>query len=533
MDKKTNVLLIIADQMRFDTINALGFSDVITPNLDRLVKKGCSFTHAISSNPVCMPARHDLLLGLPSKYHGYLANSKQCIKDYGIPTLPRLFSENGYRTAAVGKMHFYPPMMHHGYNELHLMEEIPGKREDDEFAMSLKDAGCDEIQNIHGIRPLLYHEPQTSQVDLNLYETTWVKNRSIEWLKRNNRQPFFLNVGYIKPHPPWDIPEEYKDLYNGKEIRSAIEKSRLFPDNPLFDPIFGDCDSEEEKEKIRIAYYTSITMMDKSVGEILDYLEESNQIDDTLIIFTSDHGEMLQDKGYYSKELPYESSIRVPLIMSHKDYFKEGSINDDLVDLLDIFPTCLDVASIKYNEKSLSLYGSSLVDTTSGRDREFIYSATGFLGDKRWVMCQNHEYKYIYHYNGGTEELYNLIDDKNELINIVDTMEDSEILKTLRDNVFKYERDWGAPGAIVDNKLIKFEKRLFPSTMHGKYHNWSNLQFQKFTSLEGNERREQFNKELERALKNNSGKYNSPGLDWEDLFNECLDKFTNDCLEKY
>ena len=132
MNKKKNVLLIIADQMRFDTINAFGYEDIITPNLDRLVRSGCSFTHCYSSNPVCMPARHDLLVGLPSATHGYLENREQPIKDYGLNTLPRLFSENGYRTAAIGKMHFYPATMHHGYSELHLMDELLRVREDDE-----------------------------------------------------------------------------------------------------------------------------------------------------------------------------------------------------------------------------------------------------------------------------------------------------------------------------------------------------------------------------------------------------------------
>ncbi len=530
MKKIKNVLLIIADQMRFDTINALGYDDVITPNLDRLVRNGCSFTHCYSSNPICMPARHDLLVGLPSTSHGYLENSAKPIKDYGLTTLPRIFSENQYRTAAIGKMHFYPATMHHGYSEMHLMEELPRVREDDEYAMYLKANGKEHIQNIHGIRPALYHEPQIAQVDKSLYETTWIKERTISWLDNNGENPFFLAVGYIKPHPPWDIPKGYQELYKDKKVRKSIDKSRLEFDNPEFNVLYGDNDSEEEKERIRKAYYTSITLVDESVGEILDYLEENDLIDDTLIIFTSDHGEMLGDKGYYSKELPYDASVRVPLIMSNKNLFLPNSKNDSLVDLIDIFPTCLDATNLEIPD---NLYGSSLIDTSKGKDREYVFSASGFLTKKRFVMCQNKRYKYIYHYNGGLEELYDLLSDEKEIYNIINDETKKNIVKILKKQVINYENRWGPNGAVIDNDLISFKMEMFEPTLHGKYHNWSNLQFQKFIKSKDQNRKEEFLKEFKKALSHNHHQYKSPSKSWDEMFEECLEKFSNDCLEKY
>lgn len=530
MNKKKNVLLIIADQMRFDTINAFGYEDIITPNLDRLVRSGCSFTHCYSSNPVCMPARHDLLVGLPSATHGYLENREQPIKDYGLNTLPRLFSENGYRTAAIGKMHFYPATMHHGYSELHLMEELPRVREDDEYAIYLKENGKGHIQNIHGIRPALYHEPQMAQVDKSLYETTWIKNRTIKWLNDNANNPFFLAIGYIKPHPPWDIPEGYEELYKDKKVRKPIKKSRLIFDSPEDNILFGDNDSEEEKAKIRKAYYTSITLVDESVGEILDYLEDKNMVEDTLIIFTSDHGEMLGDKGYYSKELPYEGSVRVPLIISNKDLFKENSYNDDLVDLIDIFPTCLDAANLKIPN---NLYGSSLLDTKIGKDREYVFSASGFLGVKRFVMCRNKKFKYIYHYNGGFEELYDLIADRCEISNLINDETKRTEIQKLREQVINYEKKWGPCGSVVDGKLVSFKMELFEPTVHGKYHNWCNFQFHKFIKCKDQDRKEEFLKEFEKALSHNNKSYSSPSKSWDEMFEKCLEKYSNDNLEKY
>lgn len=530
MKDKKNILLIIADQMRFDTINALGYKDVITPNLDRLVKNGCSFTHCYSSNPVCMPARHDLLVGLPSSSHGYLENRAKPIKDYGLNTLPRVLTENNYRTCAIGKMHFYPATMHHGYSEMHLMEELPKVRENDEYAMFLKEQGKDEIQNIHGIRPALYHEPQIAQVEKPHYETTWIKDRTISWLEENGDNPFFLAVGYIKPHPPWDIPKGYEDLYKNKKVRKPIKKSRLEFDHPEDNILYGDSDSESEKERIRKAYYTSITLVDESVGEILDYLEENNLVDDTLIIFTADHGEMLGDKGYYSKELPYDGSVRVPLIMSNNDLFEPNTRNDDLVDLIDIFPTCLDATNLDIPKY---LYGSSLLDTRNGKNRDYVFSASGFLSKKRFVMCQNKRYKYVYHYNGGFEELYDLLSDEKEINNIINDETKKEDVKVLRDQVLNYEKNWGPNGAVLNNKLISFDMEMFEPTFHGKYHNWSNLQFQKFIKSKDQDRKKQFLIEFEKALSQNNQQYSSPSKSWDKMFEDCLDKFSKDNLEKY
>ena len=138
--RKTNVLLLLSDQQRYDTINAAGFPHMRTPNLDRLAREGVLFEQCHSTNPVCMACRHDLITGRPGRDHGYYTNLEdKPIDHYDTPTLPRIFSENGYRTAAVGKMHFYPAREHHGFGEMYLMEELPRRRQDDQYAMYLKE----------------------------------------------------------------------------------------------------------------------------------------------------------------------------------------------------------------------------------------------------------------------------------------------------------------------------------------------------------------------------------------------------------
>jgi len=499
MENKPNVLLIIADQQRYDTINALGYDYMITPNLDRLVKEGCSFTNCYSHNPVCMPARHDLLIGMPASTHGYYANKKKCIDDYEAPTIPRVFGSNSYRTAAIGKSHFYPAREHHGYHHLSLCEELPTNRQDDEYAKYLEDNNLGNIQNIHGIRPLHYYTPQKSNIDEKHYETNWVANETINWLENNGDNPFMLTVGYIKPHPPFDIPKKYKNMYKDANIKEPIPISRCEIDNGIDGKWYGDNDTDEQKRIIREGYLTCVSMVDESVGKILDYLEEKGTLDNTIIIYTSDHGEMLQDKGYYAKELPYESSAKIPFIVRYPKLFKKGSINKSLVSLMDIFPTLLDVANLNYPSDNYQLYGSSLVELEEN-DRETVVSASGFLGATRWIMVRDSRYKYIYHYGNGCEELFDLQDDPQELINIINKLKNSDIYNKLKKVALNYEEQYGPKGAIVNGDFKKFQVDTNSVALHAKYMSWCNYQFQNFQNDSKEEKGKRFLTEIQEAL---------------------------------
>ena len=518
MEKKPNVLILFTDQQRYDTINSLGYSHMITPNLDRLVEEGCSYVNAHSANPVCMPARHDLLTGLPAKAHGYFGNREaQPIKDYGIPTLPRIFSENGYRTAAIGKMHFSPARAHHGYNEMYLMEEMPKCRQNDEYATYLKEQGLDNIQNIHGVRPHIYHIPQNSIMEEKYHGSTWVADKTIEWLDENEDKPFFLFSGWIQPHPPWSIPTEFDGIYENVELPEAIERSRQCLDNTLEDSWYGDDDTSLQKRKIREAYYTAITMVDKNIGRILDYLEEKGLMDNTVIIFTSDHGEMLQDKGYYSKELPYEGAVRVPYIIRYPEKFDKGEIRKEFIDHLDIMPTCLDICGLKYNDDKYRLPGESLCEKEKKKDRTYQISASGFLGNRRWVMCRNSNYKYVYNYCGGIEEMYDIKNDPSELNNLINTGNYliEEYVK-LRNKAIEYEKEWGPDGAIVNDDFIKVEQEVFHGSVRGKFHYWSNYQMQYFDERDNKVRGRVLIEEMQKALSN----YDKSGVELNEVFNE-------------
>jgi len=492
--KQTNILLILADQQRYDTIAAAGFGYMDTPNLDRLAAAGTIFTHACSTNPVCMPARHDLLTGLPGKAHGYYGNFEHPMPPFDVPTIPGMLARRGYRTAAIGKCHHNPVRAHHGFETLQLMEELPKHREWDEYAQYLADRGYGQVQNLHGVRPLLYHFPQCAQMPEALHGSNFVADRTAEYLQQASPDPFFLFCGFVHPHPPWDLPPSALEPYFKKALPEPLPRSRR--EHNTASEWFGDFDTMEERRKIRAAYFASITLVDQAVGRILDALKASGRWDDTLIIYTSDHGEMLQDKGYYSKELPYASSVRIPMIVKFpagdpalKD-FSPGSFCRQMVDLFDLMPTILETAGVERPVDQYTLPGASLRQAHA-RKRDIQIASFHNDLNYRWVMAQNRDYKFVYYYNGGKEELFDLQNDPGELNNLAADQLPAAALP-LKKAVIDWEEKWGPPGCVNDRKLAAMPHRVRDIAFGGKFPRWLNGQFQVFNEVTPEERQERF-----------------------------------------
>lgn len=488
MNRKPNFLILLTDQQRYDTIHAAGFPHMITPNLDRLVREGCLFTRAYSPNPICVPARHYLLTGNPASEHGYFDNGARDIADPELPTIAGVFTGHGYRTAAIGKCHFHPVKTLHGYEETHLMEELPVSVEEDAYLQHLNDKGYNQVRNIHGIRPLIYHETQRALMDEANHGTNWVADRTIQWIEENGEAPFLLTANWIKPHPPWNIPPSKTELYEQAALPDPIPRSRSAP-FPTNDSVwYGDGDSAERKREIREAYYTCVTMVDEAIGRVLQYLEKKDILDDTVIIFTSDHGEMLQDKGFYQKAFPYESSARIPLLMRYPPVFTPGSRQAGFADLMDIFPTCLDIADIPYPEhgtaRDYQLAGGSLVPGSKSpwqRNREEQFCDC-LQDENRWVMLRDERYKYIHYFKGGHEYLYDLQDDPGECHNLLEKDTVPDCYAQLRARCLAYERERGPGGTLDGDDFVTHagDYEAYDWNNGDKYPKWCFAQFQTF-----------------------------------------------------
>lgn len=455
-NKRPNLLLLFADQQRFDTVGAAGYPFMKTPNLDRLVREGCNCTRACTPNPVCIPARHNVLTGLPARFHGYATNQSNPF-GHQLPTLPRLLSDHGYDTRAIGKMHFQPPRRHSGFDRMELMEEIPEFREDDDYLMYLKEVGCGNVLNIHGVRNLLYMTPQRSLLPEEHHGTAWVGRRAAEYIRANGGgRPFFLWAGWIAPHPPFDVPDSVADLYVGADLpEPRLSETTV---HPLTKRLKQLCDLPSGREnvylrRIRELYYAAVSHVDRAIGGILDALEEIGELDNTLIIHTSDHGELLGDYGAFQKSVPYDSCSRIPFIIRYPKVFPAGSLRSDFVDLNDILPTFLDAAGIEYPGPCV-LPGRSLLRENETRDRQYMENGRG---SNRWISMRDERFKFNYYFGGGGEELFDQENDPLESVNLLAGGAVEADTRSVRDRLYtelvKHEAVWGLEGMSDGHRL--------------------------------------------------------------------------------
>ncbi|PCJ56910.1 MAG: arylsulfatase [Planctomycetota bacterium] len=461
---KPNIILFFTDQQRSDTLGLLN-PLMKTPNLDRLAEEGCLYENAYSPNPVCIPARHNVLTGLTDKFHGFSANAMRPMKE-ALPTIPQLLGDQQYHCEAIGKMHFSPMRNHHGFHRMQLMEETPKYRQDDDYLLYLKENGLGNVQHQHGVRHLLYHQPQRSLVPEKHHGSKWVADRTIDFLQKNQKDPFFLWVSWIQPHPPYNIPDEWAELYNDVDIPEPIAPIEYEKLPPKIRNASGIGDMTGDMPRImrqKRAYYSAISYVDHQLGRILDELDQQNLTEDTLIIFTSDHGEMLGDLGLFQKASPYDGAAKIPFILKYPGKIAKGQRKLEFVDLNDVLPTILAAAGVEYNGQH-ELPGESLLVDNGQKDRSLQYSANGQIkyehGANRWRMLRNEQYKYVQFYNGGFELFLDLENDPHENNNLMEgplSSEQNENYHYLKSNLIKYEELWGIDDCVQDGELNKME----------------------------------------------------------------------------
>lgn len=463
---RPNIVLITCDQLRFDYVGAYGCEFINTPNLDRLAREGCLYSHAYSPNPVCIPARHNLLTGLTARHHGfddnYFGDSAKAAPYY-LPTFPQILSDSGYETVAIGKLHFQPERRMNGFDFFYNMNELPPTREEDDYAMFLKEHGYGHLSSPHGVRTCLYMQPQRSQVPENLHGSAWVADKAIEYLDRTRgRKPFLMWAGFIHPHPPFDIPEDYADLYQGKiqePAQSVTPLSTLARENIKL----GCLEDPASLNRMRELYASAITFADYQIGRIIEKIKELDLYDNTLLVFTSDHGEMLGDLGTFQKFLSYDASCRIPLIMRYPKRIHPGTRDTRFVDLNDLLPTFLDAAKAQY-PADYDLPGESILIKQGVKNRQYQY-AEHQHGSKRWCMIRDERYKYVYYY-GDKEQLFDMTLDKQETVNLLYNNPGIDILKVrdrLKEILTAYEGRYGLKGGVSGGRLLELEPyRLIP-----------------------------------------------------------------------
>ncbi|MFA7160479.1 MAG: sulfatase-like hydrolase/transferase [Kiritimatiellia bacterium] len=427
MSNKPNILMIMADQMRWDCLGCAGNHVIQTPNLDALAKRGTLFRNAFSPDPICVPARATIMTGnYPHICTGIKGNSGK-IRD-GQPLLTEVLKSAGYRTYAMGKLHFVPyappgaPRLVHGFEHVDLCEsgriiaqfDPTGQtRGLEDYFDFLSDAGWTGYTRAHGIgnndvRPCASPLPPELTVD------HWVADCTLKQidrhLKESTDRPFFMFMSSPKPHSPYDPPAPFDRMYDPRRVPAPWGSIKdLQGRNPyLLHTIYphaADTLSPQAWQVIRSHYYGCISWLDAQIGRVLARLDETGLRDSTLVLFTADHGDLLGDFGSIFKTNHLNGSVRVPFIAAGPGV-EPGAVSNALVGLQDILPTLAAAAGTSIGKPVQGKDISPALSNPSARIRDFFYSTTS-EDPELSVMVTDGRWKYVYSQAaGGTEELY-------------------------------------------------------------------------------------------------------------------------------
>lgn len=416
MNNQPNILFIMTDQQRSDTIHALGNHEIRTPVLDSLVKTGTSFTNCYTPAPVCVAARSATITGVPPHLNGCTSNNES---PFHLTSIMQVLKDQGYYTHGIGKMHFNPDNeTMWGFDSRDISEEgarhLTGRND---FHKYLDDNGYAHVLEPQGIRSEMYYIPQPSQLPAEHHHTTWVADRAIDFLDlHNDDQPFFLWTSFIKPHPPFESPVPWNKLYRAADMMPPF-RPEGFDDLLTYWNHFQNRYKYRDKgydemlfRTIKAMYYATISFIDYNVGRIIEAL--GDRISNTMIVYTADHGEMLGDYGSVGKRTMLNPAVNIPMIVKWHDEFEAGVQNDTPVTLLDLFPTFV---SISGNDNiHPSPEGRNLRDIAKGNnDRDYVYSqfsedATGLY------MIASRDFKYVYSAADRKSWLFDLQKDPGE-----------------------------------------------------------------------------------------------------------------------
>jgi len=401
--ERPNVLLICTDHWPASLMEAEDHPCILTPTLNGLCREGTRFTNAYSECPVCVPARRGMMTGLTPTGHGLRKNGLMEMPP--VPSLAQTFRNHGYQAQAVGKLHVHPQRDRIGFDEVLVEEE--GRAQEglgpDDYEIFLADHGHAGERFAGGMNNNEYLW-RPWHLDERLHVTNWAATQMARTLRRRDpRRPGFWYLSFSHPHPPLAPLRDYLEMYRDADI----------PD-PFLGDWAGKAYSEKELKRIRDirrAFYALCTHIDHQIRVVLGTLREEGLIDNTILCFTSDHGEMLGNHRRWAKRVFYEDSTRVPMILwgaKGDERVQRGAADERLVCHADLMPTLLDLAGLPVPEH---VEGRSMVGETRN---EFIFGEQGDAGDGS-RMVRKGAHKLIYWPRQNRCQLFDLENDPREM----------------------------------------------------------------------------------------------------------------------
>lgn len=447
MTDRPNILWYTTDQQRFDTIAALGNPHVVTPTLDGLVADGTAFTHAHCQSPICTPSRSSYMTGLYPSRVGNCRNGNESFPADAPPLISKHIAEAGYDCGMIGKFHLQSsghrtePRLDDGYRYWKFSH---APRDDwpqgHDYADWVREQGGD----LDALRK------SEDRVPPELHQTKWATDRAIEFLKQDRDGPWMLTLNVYDPHAPFIPPRKYAEWFNPADMPGPYFRDSDLRTQAALKQVDFQTEAQHpdvfDGRRQQALYYAMIAQVDEQFGRLLQYVDDTGQRENTAVIFTSDHGEMLGDHGLLFKGCRfYEGLVRVPLLFRWPGRIEAGLQSDALVELLDLSATLLDLAGVPqpdemqgrsllpilsgeappaehrefvrceyYDVLDAAFTGSGSPDVPASRGGESRESVRGSYG----TMYRNRRFKLVVYHGHNLGELYDLESDPWEFNNL-------------------------------------------------------------------------------------------------------------------
>lgn len=414
---RPNIVFILVDDLRFDALSSTGHPFIKTPNIDRVAREGLTFRNAFVTTPLCSPSRASFLTGRYAHAHKVIDNQNNNALSHQLITFPRLLQEANYETAYVGKWHMgNDDTPRPGFNRW----------------VSFKGQGV-------YVDPIINADGKSAKAEG--YMTDILSDHAAEFIRRPRSKPFAVYLAHKAVHGPFTPADRHKELFANQSIRRQPNAKDTLEGKPALQrkvgnlpPIGPGTGSNDELIRNQLRCLMSI---DEGVGRVLKALQETEQLDNTIIIFTSDNGYFWGEHGLSDKRAAYEESIRIPLLVRYPKLIKAGSKRDELALSIDVAPTLLELAGAKVPAE---MHGRSLLSLFKGERKgwrkSFLSEYFAEAGQPRlpnWQAVRSERWKYI-HYTDleGMNELYDLKVDPYEMKNLINDPRARKSLEEMR-----------------------------------------------------------------------------------------------------
>ena len=455
-DERPNILLLMTDQQRGDCLGLDGHPVLQTPYLDHVGASGVHFANAYTECPVCIPARRSLMTGKRPGSHGVMMNYDTHLEG---PTLPGVLSQAGYQTHLVGKLHLWPLRKLYGFDSAVWSDGIERAQPDD-YERFLQRSGVNIPRPVHSHGMNINGYPvRPWHLDEHLHFSNWCAHGALDFLERRDPTvPFLLKVSFLHPHEPCTPPKHFYDRYMSMDLPEPYvgDWARVYDEPQRGTPIAPwrlNLDPRLMKQ-YRAGYFGSIDHIDSQVGRILNALPHN-----TIIVFLSDHGDMLGDHQWLRKRSGYEPSARVPMLMNFPGSMglQQGRVMEEPVQLMDVMPTLLEAAGAEIPE---GVEGRSVLSLLRGESdwREYaqgecaevptLDSGTQYLTDGRR--------KYIWYPGRGEEQFFDLENDPHEMVDLAGDAAWEDEISLWRERLVR-ELEGRPEGFVRDGKLVELE----------------------------------------------------------------------------